>query len=184
MDRIIHGQVAPTIFWGEKIRSSWQIFSMTLRSATENSFMSRSDLRKWRPFEKQHNRAGHGGRLDFWKGWAMNSTGWSFPEKEGDRRRPINRCDPFSHLFSQIDILDQILIRDGKAMNSFCKGCICIGICVLLSGAHCSIGRTPLKHLDHTYTQTTAGIFSRILPITTVIPTTTHRISPDREKLC
>ena len=68
---------------------------MILRLAIENSFMSRSDLKTRRRFGTQHSRVRHGGGRHFWKGWAINLTGWLFLEKEGGRRRQINRCDPF-----------------------------------------------------------------------------------------
>jgi len=64
-------------------------------SAIENSFMSKSDLETWRQFGRQHNRVRRRGRRYFWKGWPVSLAGWLSLEKEGGRRRKINRCDPY-----------------------------------------------------------------------------------------
>jgi len=68
---------------------------MILRSAIENFFMSKSDLEIWKQFGTQHNRGKHGEGRHFWKSWALNLTRWLFLEKEGGRKRRINRCAPF-----------------------------------------------------------------------------------------
>jgi len=64
---------------------------MILYSAIESFFISKSELKIWRQFGRQRNRVRHWGGRHFWKGWSVNLAGWLSLEKEGDRRRKINR---------------------------------------------------------------------------------------------
>jgi hypothetical protein len=64
-------------------------------SAIGNSFMSKSDLETSKQFGRQHDRVRRGGEGYFWKGWPVSLAGWLSLEKEGGRRRKINRCDPY-----------------------------------------------------------------------------------------